>query len=173
LRVRANPAGGEVKKNRVAQKTPLLLSREQNHITYLSNVIRVYIPEGFGGNCLHLCGAFCYYGIVQYVPEGGRIREMARITEELLINVKKLIIDRLKLEEIAVDDIDTDAPLFGEGLGLDSIDALELVIGLEKEYGVSIPDAEVGRAVFQSVRTIAQYIVDNQGATVAAADGAP
>jgi len=89
------------------------------------------------------------------------------------MDVKKLIIERLKLEEIAVEDIDTDAPLFGEGLGLDSIDALELVIGLEKEYGVSIPDAEVGREVFQSVRTIAQYIVDNQGKEVAVADGSP
>jgi acyl carrier protein len=98
---------------------------------------------------------------------------MSRVTEELLMDVKKLIIERLKLEEIAVEDIDTDAPLFGEGLGLDSIDALELVIGLEKEYGVSIPDAEVGREVFQSVRTIAQYIVDNQGTEVAAADGSP
>jgi acyl carrier protein len=98
---------------------------------------------------------------------------MSRVTEELLIAVKTLIIERLKLEEIAVTDIDTDAPLFGEGLGLDSIDALELVIGLEKEYGVSIPDAEVGREVFQSVRTIAQYIVDNQGKAVAAADGSP
>jgi acyl carrier protein len=98
---------------------------------------------------------------------------MSRVTEELMMDVKKLIIARLKLEEIAVEDIDTDAPLFGEGLGLDSIDALELVIGLEKEYGVSIPDAEVGREVFQSVRTIAQYIVDNHGTEVAAADGAP
>ncbi|OGP53493.1 MAG: acyl carrier protein [Deltaproteobacteria bacterium RBG_13_52_11] len=98
---------------------------------------------------------------------------MRVVTEELITDVKKLIIERLKLEEIAVDDIDTDAPLFGEGLGLDSIDALELVIGLEKEYGVSIPDAEVGRKVFQSVRTIAQYIIDNQGKEVAAADGAP
>ena len=58
--------------------------------------------------------------------------------------------------------IDTDAPLFGEGLGLDSIDALELVLGLEKEYGVIIPDAEVGKRVFQSVRTIAQYILEQQ-----------
>ena len=90
-----------------------------------------------------------------------------------MLDVKKLIIERLKLEEIAVEDIDTDAPLFGEGLGLDSIDALELVIGLEKEYGVSIPDADVGREVFQSVRTIAQYIVDNQGKEVAVADGSP
>jgi acyl carrier protein len=98
---------------------------------------------------------------------------MARVSEELMMDVKKLIIERLKLEEIAVEDIDADAPLFGEGLGLDSIDALELVIGLEKEYGISIPDAEVGRKVFQSVRTIAQYIVDNQCKEVAAADGAP
>jgi acyl carrier protein len=98
---------------------------------------------------------------------------MSRVSEELMLDVKKLIIERLKLEEIAVEDIDTDAPLFGEGLGLDSIDALELVIGLEKEYGVSIPDAEVGREVFQSVRTIAQYIVDNQGKAVAVADGSP
>ena len=98
---------------------------------------------------------------------------MSGVTEELIQDVKQLIIERLKLEEIAVEDIDTDAPLFGEGLGLDSIDALELVIGLEKEYGVSIPDAEVGRKVFQSVRTIAHYIVDNQGEAVAAADGAP
>ena len=58
--------------------------------------------------------------------------------------------------------IETDAPLFGEGLGLDSIDALELVLGLEKEFGVIIPDAEVGRKVFQSVRTMAQYVVENQ-----------
>ena len=96
---------------------------------------------------------------------------MQGVTEELILNVKKLIIQRLKLEELSSDDIDTDAPLFGEGLGLDSIDALELVIGLEKEYGVSIPDAEVGKKVFQSVRAIAQYIVDNQGQAVAA-DGA-
>jgi len=97
---------------------------------------------------------------------------MLGVTEELIQDVKQLIIERLKLEEIAAEDIDTDAALFGEGLGLDSIDALELVIGLEKEYGVSIPDAEVGKKVFQSVRTIAQYIVDNQGKAVAAADGA-
>jgi acyl carrier protein len=97
---------------------------------------------------------------------------MRMVTEELIEQVKKLIIERLKLEEISVADIVTDAPLFGEGLGLDSIDALELVIGLEKEYGVSIPDAEVGKKVFQSVRTIAQYIVNNHGKEAVAADGA-
>jgi len=97
---------------------------------------------------------------------------MIGVTEELITEVKKLIIERLKLEEITVKDIITDAPLFGEGLGLDSIDALELVIGLEKESGVSIPGAEVGKKVFQSVRIIAQYIVDNHEKEVAAADGA-
>jgi acyl carrier protein len=97
---------------------------------------------------------------------------MIVVTKELITEIKGLIIERLKLEEITVADIITDAPLFGEGLGLDSIDALELVIGLEKEYGVSIPDAEVGKKVFQSVRTIAQYIVNNHGKEAVAADGA-
>jgi acyl carrier protein len=88
---------------------------------------------------------------------------MPGVTEELILQLKKLIIERLKLEEVSPEDIGTDGPLFGEGLGLDSIDALELVLGLEKEYGVIIPDAEVGQRVFQSVRTIAQYVVDNSG----------
>ena len=89
---------------------------------------------------------------------------MAEVTEELILQLKKLIIERLKLEAALPEDIGTDDPLFGGGLGLDSIDALELVLGLEKEYGVIIPDAEVGQKVFQSVRTIAQYVVDNSGA---------
>jgi acyl carrier protein len=89
---------------------------------------------------------------------------MAEVTEELIVQLKRLIIERLKLEDVSPEDIGTDDPLFGEGLGLDSIDALELVLGLEKHYGVIIPDAEVGQRVFQSVRTIAQYIVDNPGA---------
>ena len=89
---------------------------------------------------------------------------MAGVTEELILQLKKLIIERLKLEEVSPEDIGNDDPLFGEGLGLDSIDALELVLGLEKEYGVIIPDAEVGQKVFQSVRTIAQYVVDNSAA---------
>ena len=89
---------------------------------------------------------------------------MAEVIEELILQLKQLIIERLKLEEILPKDIGTDDPLFGEGLGLDSIDALELVLGLEKQYGVIIPDAEVGQKVFQSVRTIAQYVIDNRSA---------
>jgi acyl carrier protein len=90
-------------------------------------------------------------------------KDMAGVTEELILKLKRLIIERLKLDEISPGDIGTDDPLFGEGLGLDSIDALELVLGLEKEYGVVIPDAEVGQKVFQSVRTIAQYVAENSG----------
>jgi acyl carrier protein len=78
---------------------------------------------------------------------------------ELLSRVKKLIIERLRLE-MDPSAIEDDAPLFGAGLGLDSIDALELVVGLEQEFKIRIPDQDVGRKVFQSVRAIAQYVVE-------------
>ncbi len=87
---------------------------------------------------------------------------MVEPRDDLIQGVKTLIIQRLKLADMTPEMIDGDAPLFGEGLGLDSIDALELVLGLEKEYGVIIPDAEVGKKVFQSVRTIAQYILEQR-----------
>jgi len=82
---------------------------------------------------------------------------------DLIEKIKNLIITRLKLVDMTSDMIENNAPLFGEGLGLDSIDALELVLGLEKEFGVIIPDAEVGKKVFQSVRTMAQYVLEQQG----------
>jgi acyl carrier protein len=88
---------------------------------------------------------------------------MVEPNDDLIEKIKHLIIERLKLVEMTPEMIETDAPLFGEGLGLDSIDALELVLGLEKEFGVIIPDAEVGRKVFQSVRTMTQYVLEQQG----------
>jgi len=81
----------------------------------------------------------------------------------LIEKIKSLIITRLKLVDMTPEMIENNAPLFGEGLGLDSIDALELVLGLEKEFGVIIPDAEVGKKVFQSVTTMAQYVLEQQG----------
>ncbi|MRR54667.1 MAG: acyl carrier protein [Deltaproteobacteria bacterium] len=84
------------------------------------------------------------------------------MSEELIVQVKQLIIDSLRIEGMNPDDIETDAPLFGEGLGLDSIDALQLVVAMEKDYGVIVPDAETGTVVFQSVRTMAQYIAENR-----------
>lgn len=84
------------------------------------------------------------------------------LKDELIERMKQLIITRLKLTDMTPEMIDPEAPLFGEGLGLDSIDALELVLGLEKEFGVIIPDAEVGKKVFQSVRTMAEYVLEHQ-----------
>lgn len=78
--------------------------------------------------------------------------------DDLVLELKKLIIATLKLEEVNPEDIEDDGQLFGNGLGLDSIDALELVVALEKKYGVAIPDSEVGERVFRSVNTLAQFV---------------
>ena len=75
-----------------------------------------------------------------------------------LTELKSKIIESLKLQDITPDQIGDDAPLFGDGLGLDSIDALELVVMLEKNYGIVIKDIEEGRPAFQSVRTLAEFI---------------
>jgi acyl carrier protein len=77
---------------------------------------------------------------------------------DLVLELKNLIINTLKLEDVTPGDIQDDAPLFGEGLGLDSIDALELVVALEKIYGVFIPDSEVGKKVFRSVNALAEFV---------------
>jgi len=74
--------------------------------------------------------------------------------------VKKLIVERLKLQ-VDPASIDDAAPLFGEGLGLDSIDALELVVGLEQEFGVQVPDEAVGREAFASVNALAEFVSKN------------
>jgi len=72
--------------------------------------------------------------------------------------VKDLIIERLQLEGMSPDEIDAAAPLFGDGLGLDSIDALELVIGIEKTFGVRIQDEEVGAKAFASVDALVEFL---------------
>ena len=80
------------------------------------------------------------------------------MSDDLVLELKKLIIGTLRLEDIFPEDIEDDGPLFGDGLGLDSIDALELVVALEKVYGVVIPDSEVGEKVFRSVNTLARFV---------------
>ena len=87
---------------------------------------------------------------------------MEGVAQGLNDKVKDLIIRRLKLR-IDRKTIKDDAPLFGEGLGLDSIDALELVVGLEQEFGISIPDEDVGREAFASVNALAAYINKTKG----------
>ena len=78
--------------------------------------------------------------------------------EILPTEIKTKIIESLKLQDVTPDQIGDDDPLFGEGLGLDSIDALELVVMLEKNYGIVIKDIEEGRPAFQSVRALADFI---------------
>jgi acyl carrier protein len=82
--------------------------------------------------------------------------------DELINKLKGEIIEQLNLEDVKKEDIDNDAPLFGEGLGLDSIDALELIVLLEKNYGIKVANPADGKKIFQSIRTMAQYIQDNK-----------
>ncbi len=76
----------------------------------------------------------------------------------ILSELKAQIIESLRLEDITPDQINDDDPIFGAGLGLDSIDALELVVMLEQNYGIVIKDIEEGRPAFKSVRTLAAFI---------------
>ena len=82
--------------------------------------------------------------------------------EELILELKEQLIDVLNLEEMTPEDIDTDAPLFGDGLGLDSIDALEIIVLMEKKYGIKLANAAEGKAIFTSVRSIAEYVSKNR-----------
>lgn len=82
---------------------------------------------------------------------------------EIRSKVKDLIVRRLKLD-VEPSSIEDGAPLFGEGLGLDSIDALELVLGLEQEFGIKVADEEVGVKAFASVDSLADFIQEKSAA---------
>ncbi len=86
-------------------------------------------------------------------------------TAELKEQIKRLIVHRLKLE-VDPASIDSAQPLFGEGLGLDSIDALELVLGIEQEFGVKIEDQEVGSQALSSVDSLAEFVVSKKSQPV-------
>ena len=81
---------------------------------------------------------------------------------ELVKELKDEIIEALNLEEMTADDIDENEPLVGEGLGLDSIDALELIVLLEKKYGIKLADPAEGKKIFTSVASIADYVSKNR-----------
>jgi len=82
--------------------------------------------------------------------------------EDLKNTLKLQIIDSLNLQGMKPEDIDDNAPLFGEGLGLDSIDSLELMVLLERNYGIKIEDAREGRKVLSSVQSMADYIQEHK-----------
>ncbi len=79
-----------------------------------------------------------------------------------LKELKQVIIDDLKLEGMTPEDILDDQPLFGEGLGLDSLDAVELVVILQKHYGIELKDMDKAREVFSTMNTLAEYVRVNR-----------
>lgn len=82
--------------------------------------------------------------------------------KDLILELKKEIIEVLNFEGMTPEDIDENAPLFGDGLGLDSIDALELIVLMEKKYGIKLADPNQGREVFASITTMAAYIKEHR-----------
>jgi acyl carrier protein len=85
--------------------------------------------------------------------------------EQLCADIKKLIVEALALEDIAPEEIETEAPLFVEGLGLDSIDALELAMALEDRFGVTVgEDPEENQRIFFSVKSLADFVAEHRAA---------
>ena len=82
--------------------------------------------------------------------------------EELIEKLKVQIIEQLNLEDMEPEDIDAEDPLFGNGMGLDSIDALELIVLLEKEYGIKIQNPKDGQKIFFSIKSMAEFITAHQ-----------
>lgn len=83
--------------------------------------------------------------------------------KEIILELKEQIIDVLNLEDLTPEGIDETAPLFGDGgIGLDSIDALEIIVLLEKNYGIRLANAAEGKAIFTSIESIAKYVQENR-----------
>lgn len=82
--------------------------------------------------------------------------------DKLKAQLKEQILVALSLDEMKPEEIDDNAPLFGEGLGLDSIDALELIVLMEKQYGIKLSNPAEGKEVFKSINVMAEYIAKNR-----------
>ncbi|WP_404984715.1 phosphopantetheine-binding protein [Chryseobacterium sp. M5] len=82
--------------------------------------------------------------------------------EDLKLELKTKIIEVLNLEDVAVEEIKDTDPLFGGGLGLDSINALELIVLLDKDYGIKLSDPKKGKEIFQSIEVMAKFIEENR-----------
>ena len=81
---------------------------------------------------------------------------------ELKQELKEKIIEQLNLEDVSIEEIGDGDALFGDGLGLDSIDALELIVMLDKDYGIKLSDPKEGRKIFESVEVMADYIAEHR-----------
>ena len=86
------------------------------------------------------------------------MKQIINDKSRLMVFLKEMLIRTLRLEDITPQDIDDNAPLFKEGLGLDSLDALEIVIALEKNFKIFIPDEHMGREAFASISALASYV---------------
>lgn len=82
--------------------------------------------------------------------------------DKLKAQLKEQILEALSLDEMKPEEIDDNAPLFGEGLGLDSIDALELIVLMEKQYGIKLSNPAEGKEVFKSINVMTEYIAKNR-----------
>lgn len=81
---------------------------------------------------------------------------------ELKQELKEKIIEQLHLEDVSIEEIGDGDALFGDGLGLDSIDALELIVMLDKDYGIKLSDPKEGRKIFESIEVMAGYIAEHR-----------
>ena len=82
--------------------------------------------------------------------------------EDLKLELKNKIIEVLNLEDVTIEEIKDTDPLFGGGIGLDSIDELELIVLLDKDYGIKLSDPKKGKEIFQSIEVMAKYIEENR-----------
>jgi len=87
----------------------------------------------------------------------------SRTLEDIRRELKELLVVNLALEDITPEEIEDDGILFGEGLGLDSLDAVEIVVLIQRNYGLEIIDEEQAREIFQSVNTLARWVHENLG----------
>ncbi len=109
--------------------------------------------------------ALTHSRIMIHQPMGGAQGQASdiEITVREIVKLKKEIIEQLNFEDLSIDDIETEGPLFGpEGLGLDSIDALELIVLMEKNYGIKLKEANEGKEIFKSINIMADYISKNR-----------
>ncbi len=86
---------------------------------------------------------------------------MNKDIDSLRQELKELLVEHLGLEDITPEEIGDDMPLFGDGVGLDSLDGVEIVVMLQRHYGLDVKDMQKGQEIFQSVNTLAEYVARN------------